>query len=140
MLELHKAQDNFELLRCYEKHLGEVGGHTAHELLHTEYQNRRRVLDQELMLIGGDQQEKIPVSVCVGTSCFLNGSQEILKGLMDFVEREGLEDRVDLRATFCMEECGKGPSVRIGNDVINHCTLNTAVTTLKAQLDPVAVP
>lgn len=134
MLELHKAQDNYELLRCYEKHLGEVGGHHAHALLHTEYQNRRRLLETELRLIGGRQAERIPVSVCVGTSCFLNGSQEVLKGLMEYVEAQGLEEEVNLGATFCMEKCGKGPSVHIGGQVIEHCTLPMAIDALKTKL------
>jgi NADH-quinone oxidoreductase subunit G len=139
MLELHKAQDNYELLRCYEKHLGAVGGHEAHELLHTEYQNRRRILDHELKLIGGGEAERLDVSVCVGTGCFLNGSQEVLKGLMAYVEAEGLEDVVDLRATFCVEQCGKGPNVRIGGQVIEHCTLEMAQTALKQELDKITV-
>ena len=38
MLQLRKSQDNHLVAECYEKELGEIGGHTAHELLHTEYQ------------------------------------------------------------------------------------------------------
>ena len=139
MLELHKAQDNYELLRCYEKHLGAVGGHGAHELLHTEYQNRRRMLDASLTLIGGDEQERIPVSVCVGTTCFLNGAQEILRGLMEYVETQGLEESVDLSATFCVERCGRGPTVRIGGEVFEHCTLEKALGLLRERLDSVLI-
>lgn len=135
MLELHKAQDNYELIRCYAEHLGEVGGHAAHELLHTEYQNRRRIMDSEIALIGGEETERIPVSVCVGTSCFLRGSQDVLKGLLDYVEANGLEDAVDLNATFCMENCGNGPTVRIGGAALHKCTLKQAVASLQAQLE-----
>lgn len=135
-LELHKAQDNYELLRCYEKHLGEVGGHQAHEVLHTGYQNRRRLLESELRLIGGGQTERIPVSVCVGTSCFLNGSQEILKGLMEHVESQGLEEMVSLGATFCMESCCKGPSVQVGDRVMEKCTLSEALAALREAMAP----
>ncbi len=134
MLELHKSQDNHELRRCYAEHLGEVGGHGAHELLHTGYQNRRRMTDARLTLIGGAEQERIPVSVCVGTSCFLNGSQEILKGLMEYVQGQGLEDAVHLSATFCMERCGDGPSVCVGDEVLKHCSLPVAIEALDAQL------
>ena len=40
MLQLHKSQENHLVAECYDKHLGEVGGHEAHRLLHTGYQSR----------------------------------------------------------------------------------------------------
>jgi NADH-quinone oxidoreductase subunit G len=40
-LELHKSQENPFVTGCYQRHLGEVGGHEAHQLLHTRYENRR---------------------------------------------------------------------------------------------------
>ncbi len=135
ILEVHKSQDNPELKRCYAEHLGEVGGHHAHELLHTEYQNRRRMMDAKLTLISGGEQERIRVSVCVGTSCFLNGSQDILKGLMEYVEAQGLEEVVHLSATFCMERCGEGPSVCVGDEILKRCTLPKAIEALKIQME-----
>ncbi len=40
MFQLHKSQDNVMVSECYQKHLGEVGGHKAHHLLHTKYTKR----------------------------------------------------------------------------------------------------
>jgi NADH-quinone oxidoreductase subunit G len=40
MFQLHKSQDNVMVSECYQKHLGEVGGHKAHHLLHTKYKKR----------------------------------------------------------------------------------------------------
>ena len=40
-LQLHKSQENPFVTGCYQRHLGEVGGHEAHQLLHTRYENRR---------------------------------------------------------------------------------------------------
>ncbi len=34
---LRKSHDNPEVRRAYDDFLGEVGGHKAHELLHTHY-------------------------------------------------------------------------------------------------------
>ena len=96
-------------------------------------------MDAKLTLIGGTELERIPVSVCVGTSCFLNGSQDILKGLMEYVETQGLEEAVQLSATFCMENCGEGPSVCVGEEVLKRCTLPIAIEALKAQVEQVGV-
>jgi NADH-quinone oxidoreductase subunit G len=40
-LELHKSQENPFVTGCYQRHLGEVGGPHAHQLLHTCHENRR---------------------------------------------------------------------------------------------------
>lgn len=137
-LELHKAQDNPELVRCYHNHFGEVGGHAAHDALHTEYQHRRRLHELNLDIIEGQEGEKITIQVCVGTNCFLNGSQELLRKLTHYVESNDLTDRVHLSATFCMERCGQSPNVRVGDTHLEQCTFEAARAALDAQLDQVA--
>jgi NADH-quinone oxidoreductase subunit G len=47
-MPLRKSQDNHLVRQCYQQHLGTVGGHAAHELLHTRYQDRREVFAQAL--------------------------------------------------------------------------------------------
>jgi NADH-quinone oxidoreductase subunit G len=133
-LELHKAQENPELARCYREHFGEVGGHAAHDALHTEYQHRRRLHELNLEIIEGQEAEKIPVQVCVGTNCFLNGSQELLRKLTRYVENNNLEDRVHLSATFCMERCGQSPNVRVGDTHLERCTFDAARAALDERL------
>ncbi len=78
------------------------------------------------MLLDNDRVEKVEVSVCVGTSCFLRGSQSLLKRLADYVESRDLDDAVEVQATFCFEHCDRGPTVRVGGQVIEHCTFETA--------------
>jgi NADH-quinone oxidoreductase subunit G len=79
--------------------------------------------------------------VCVGTSCFVRGSQAILQALMRDLQAGGLEDRVDLQATFCFEACNRGPTVRVGDDVFEKCTYEKArgaiETALAAERAPV---
>ena len=47
LMPLQKSQDNHLLHNCYDEHLGEIGGHSAHELLHTAYQDRSSVFQLE---------------------------------------------------------------------------------------------
>ncbi len=115
---LHKAQENPYLQKCYEEALGGVVGHgKAHELLHTKYASRKRGADDSLEL-NGAKDPKVKVSVCMGTGCFLKGSQDLLSKVMKHVNDKGLKDSVELRATFCMEKCDRGPSVKIGDEVL----------------------
>jgi NADH-quinone oxidoreductase subunit G len=135
MMQLHKSQDNYIVSQCYAEHLGEPGGPTAHRLLHTTYQNRRRIMGDPLVLLDNDRVQKVGVSVCVGTSCFIRGSQTLLKRLADYVESRDLDDTVEIQATFCFEHCDRGPTVRIGEQVIEHCTYDSACKAIETALE-----
>ena len=133
-LQLHKAQDNYYVTECYSCHLGEVGGHTAHKLLHTDYHSRRRISDEDLSLGTGPEADKLRVSVCVGTSCLLRGAQDMLHALIGHVEERGLQDAVDIQATFCFEQCDRGPTVSVGEQVLERCTFEQACEVLEQEL------
>jgi NADH-quinone oxidoreductase subunit G len=135
MMQLHKSQDNHFLADCYAAHLdNQVGGHTAHRLLHTGYQSRRRIHEQPLTVLDSGPTQKLLVTVCVGTSCFVRGSQTLLKSLVDYIESRGLEDVVEVQATFCFEQCDRGPTVQVGEQVETHCTLQRACELIESQL------
>jgi NADH-quinone oxidoreductase subunit G len=138
MLELHKSQDNPYVTELYEKHLGSVGSEKAHHLLHTHYKHRRRITDEDLSLVSEAASEKvIQVSVCVGTSCYLKGSQNVLRALIKHIENEGVAHMVDVKATFCFERCGRGPTVQVGETVIEKCTFEKAREALAKELEGV---
>jgi len=134
MLQVHKPQENPALAECYRTCLGEPGGEKAHALLHTHYHSRRRLEGDDLSLSDTPGRERLKVSVCVGTSCYVRGSQGILHALLRYVEDKGLLPDVEVAATFCMERCDRGPSVRVGDTVIEHCTFEMAVAELNSQL------
>jgi len=133
-LQLHKSQDNIFVEECYTKFLGEVGGERAHHLLHTAYQSRRRIEDESISLLGHPSDEKLRVDVCLGTNCYLKGSQAILNELMHHVDEEGLDNLVDIRASFCFENCEHGPTVKIGDTQLDRCTAEKARAALDEQL------
>jgi NADH-quinone oxidoreductase subunit G len=144
-LQLHKSQENPYVKEVYEKVLGEVGGHKAHELLHTSYTGRKRVKNQTIT-IRNTPHLKIEVCVCVGTNCYNKGAHRILRKMMghvsknkleDIVGFEGQEDMVDVKATFCFERCERGPVVRINNKIIEHATYEIAKEVLYKEIEKV---
>jgi len=135
MLEFHKSQDNHMVSECYAKHLGDVGGKKAHHLLHTNYRSRRRIADADIDIMNGGPEQKVEVNVCVGTSCMIRGSQQILRELIEHIEERGLQTSVDVKATFCFERCSKGPTVAIGDTIIEKCTFDRACSVLDKELD-----
>ncbi len=134
MLELHKSQENLYVNECYRQTLGEVGSHTAHRLLHTHYQPRRRIDGDEISFGEGPAGDKLKVKVCVGTNCFIKQSQPILHGLMAYVEENVLQNEVDIAGSFCFECCESGPTVTIGERVLERCTLGDALAALREEL------
>ncbi len=49
------------------------------------------------------------LSLCAGSGCTASGSQEVLQALRKEVERQGLQDAVEVKSTGCHGFCEKGP-------------------------------
>jgi NADH-quinone oxidoreductase subunit G len=139
-LQLHKPQENHLVAHCYQTCLGDVGGHRAHELLHTTHQNRRRINSRGLTVLGQDNNsDKLKVTVCLGTGCFLRGSHSLLNALTERIQQHGLKDRVQVSATFCFEACDRGPNVRMGETSLFRCTLDSAWDAILKELEATPV-
>lgn len=136
MLELHKSQENPYVKELYRTVLGDVGGHKAHELLHTTYKSRKRITDEEVSLSVSDGSARLDVNVCVGTSCFLKGSQKLLHEILNYLRVNGLDRAVSVGASFCFEKCDRGPTVRVGELVIERCTPEAAISAIERQIEP----
>lgn len=51
------------------------------------------------------------IKVCIGSSCHLRGSYEVIEKLKKLVADNGLQDKVNLGASFCLGKCGTGVTV-----------------------------
>ena len=63
------------------------------------------------------------VQICVGSSCHLKGSQEIVELFQKNIEEYGLENDITLAGCFCMDKCN-----RIGVTITVDGTIYTGVT------------
>ena len=58
------------------------------------------------------------IQVCVGSSCHLKGSPEIVELLQKAVEEYHLEDEVALAGNFCIGQCNRvGVTVQVDDDI-----------------------
>lgn len=58
------------------------------------------------------------IQVCVGSSCHLKGSPEIVELLQKAVEDYHLEDEVTLAGSFCIGKCNRiGVTVQVDEEV-----------------------
>ena len=67
----------------------------------------------------------IKVTVCIGSSCHIKGSRQVVEVLQRLVAEHDLGEVVELGVTFCMGECQKGVCVTV-NDTFHSVTPETA--------------
>lgn len=65
------------------------------------------------------------VVVCIGSSCHIKGSRQVVEQFQSLIADNNLGDKVDLGGTFCLGNCQAGVSVMV-DDVIHSVTPETA--------------
>lgn len=60
------------------------------------------------------------VYVCVGSSCHLKGSYDIINLMKEHIASHGLEERVNLAAAFCLGKCtdSNGVSIKVEDEIV----------------------
>ena len=70
---------------------------------------------------------KYNISVCLGTACFVKGSQAILDRLKDRLKLEegktSLDGKFSIDTTRCVGACGIAPVFTVNNEVYGHATV-----------------
>lgn len=51
------------------------------------------------------------VTVCIGSSCHIKGSRQVVEELQRLIAAKNLGDKVELSGTFCMGRCQEGVCV-----------------------------
>ena len=67
--------------------------------------------------------DKLEVSICVGSSCHLKGSREVIEEAREQIDRLHLQDKIELKAAFCFGQCGHdGVTFKINDEIIPGIT------------------
>ncbi len=56
------------------------------------------------------------VTVCIGSSCHLKGSRQVVERLQALIADNKLQDKVELGGTFCMGKCQQGVCVNVDDE------------------------
>ena len=58
------------------------------------------------------------VQICVGSSCYLKGSQDIIELFESALKEHDIEDDVMLSGSFCIGKCNRvGVTVQVNDDI-----------------------
>ena len=56
------------------------------------------------------------ITVCIGSSCHIKGSRQVVERLRYLIGENNLGDKVELSGVFCMGKCQQGVCVTVGDD------------------------
>lgn len=73
------------------------------------------------------------ITVCIGSSCHIKGSRQVVEQLQYFINENNLGDKVELGGTFCMGKCQQGVCVT-GDDVFHSVTPSTVEEFFKKEV------
>lgn len=58
------------------------------------------------------------IQVCIGSSCHLKGSADIVELFQNTIQEHGLEGEITLAGSFCIGKCNRiGVTVQIDDDI-----------------------
>ena len=58
----------------------------------------------------------LKITVCIGSSCHIKGSRQVVEKLQDLIAENNIGDKVELGGTFCMGNCQKGVCVTVNDE------------------------
>ncbi len=59
------------------------------------------------------------IIVCIGSSCHIKGSRQIIEQLQYLIAKNNLGNQVELAGTFCMGQCQKGVCVKVNDELFS---------------------
>ena len=67
------------------------------------------------------------ITVCIGSSCHIKGSRQVVEQLQYLIAENNLKDQVELAGTFCMGKYQQGVCVTV-DDAFHSVTPETVKT------------
>ncbi|EJO5348546.1 NAD(P)H-dependent oxidoreductase subunit E [Clostridium botulinum] len=65
------------------------------------------------------------INICVGSACHLKGSYKVIYLLQNFIEKNNLKDKVEIKGSFCLGHCTKGVCVKVKEKIYSLNEENT---------------
>ena len=66
------------------------------------------------------------IQICVGSSCHLKGSEQVVDLFQKAIEERNLTDKITLAGSFCIGRCNReGVTVQVDDEIITGVTPET---------------
>lgn len=77
----------------------------------------------------------LKVTVCVGSSCHVHGSRQVLSRFSEILAEQQVPYRVSLVGCLCMERCGETMNWKFDNQDISSSSADEAEQTLREKVE-----
>jgi NADH:ubiquinone oxidoreductase subunit E len=74
------------------------------------------------------------IKICLGSSCFSRGNQDMIAEIQKFIRIHALEDKVSFIGDHCFEQCSEGPNMMINGIVFNGISKEKISVIMEQQL------
>ncbi len=74
------------------------------------------------------------IQVCIGSACHLKGSYEVISTMKKVIDERALQERVELKSSFCLGNCSDAVSVKVNDDEVKSVVPEEAERFLLEQL------
>ncbi len=82
----------------------------------------------------------LQIRVCIGSSCHLKGSYDVIEALQAAIAQLSLRDKVELKAGFCLGQCTHGVAVQVGEQLVLGVQPQEVVELLQKYVLPEVIP
>ena len=62
------------------------------------------------------------IQICIGSACHLRGSYDLIEQLKSFIAEDKLEDKITLKASFCLGHCGEHVTMKVNGEFLDGVT------------------
>lgn len=63
------------------------------------------------------------IEICIGSSCHLKGSRELVDLFTNEIEKRNLKDKITLKGSFCKGKCNReGVTIQVDDDIYTGIT------------------
>ena len=59
------------------------------------------------------------ITVCIGSSCHIKGSHQVVETLNRLIKENNLQDKIELGGTFCLGQCQQSVCVSMENEIFS---------------------
>ena len=56
------------------------------------------------------------ITICIGSSCHIKGSRQVVEQLQNLIKENNLDEKVELAGTFCLGKCQQGVCVNVDEE------------------------
>ncbi|MGC8603867.1 MAG: (2Fe-2S) ferredoxin domain-containing protein [Desulfomonilaceae bacterium] len=74
------------------------------------------------------------ITVCVGSACHLKGSHEVINYFKDAIKQADLENKVELKGSFCMDKCTEGVNLLIDDELFHASSVDEAKRIFQSEI------